>query len=156
MADKPEIPKPRPYVEFTPERQELFFHFLMDGYNASSAARAVGVHPTTAFKFLYRHPELRELVEEAKEAGVDYMEDSMRQKAVDPKGFLPNIAWLKAHRPQKWGDRQGAVLAPIINITINAPSPQELRQIVDAEYKLLPEASEDGDYQYDHDAGDLT
>ncbi len=147
---------PRQSFILTNEDWQHILDRIAEGYSMTGAARSVGASRQAIYDRIERDPDFGKAVRDRVEQGTDTMEDWMLEKARSPQGFLANIASLKARRPQKWGDRQGAALAPVINITINAPSPQKLRQIIDAEYKLLPEASEDGGYSYDHDAGDLT
>lgn len=51
----------------------------------------------------------------------------MRLKAIEPGGFLPNIAWLKAHRRAKWGDQQQITSSATVKIEFSqVPSASEL------------------------------
>lgn len=139
---------------FTPQRRAQVVDLLAQGYNLSSAARAVGIHPRTAYLHQANDPDFARAVAEAREIGIDRMEDAMREKALAPQGFLPNIAWLKAHRREKWGDKLETTSHSTLRIVIGpAPSVGELEA---ADAQFLPNPALLGGQDVRHDAVEAT
>lgn len=139
-------------TKLTPERESELLDLLAQGHNLTMAAAKLGIHRQTAYKHAQDDPDFKLAIQEAREAGVDLVEDWMLDKARAPNGFLANIVWLKAHRPQKWREDRQVGPAPTINIVIQAPSAQEIRDIIDADYRLLSQGSAVQEGQDDADS----
>lgn len=141
------------YTEFTPERKAALLELLAQGHNLTVAAAKVGIHRRTAYLHRDNDPEFAQAISEAREAGIDQVEDWMLEKARSPSGFLANIAWLKAFRRERWGDKLDVTSRTTINIILApAPTVDELKQadegLIAPSYNVLPSASEsmdDGD-----------
>lgn len=130
------------YTEFTPARQAAFLAYLEQGHNLTVAAAKVGVHRQTVYIHTQASPEFAAAVADCREAGIDSVEDLVLEMAHRPQNFLDRISWLKAHRARWRDDRGAAGIAPTINITIVAPSPVDLRDIIEGDYRTLSIDSE--------------
>lgn len=135
--------KGRHQVPFTEERLERVLAALAEGYSITGAALKAGVGRRTVYDHIEKNPVFAAAVKEAMDMGTDRLEDLLLQKAEQPQGFLANIASLKARRPEKWREIHPISTGPSFNIIINAPSPEELRKIVEGDYRLLPDAPEE-------------
>ena len=143
------------YTEFTPQRRALLLEYLASGYNLTGASAKVGIHRRTAYLHCTKDHEYAQAVEEAREAGIDSFEDLIREKAhILPgmPGVVSALAWLKAHRREKWGDKlETTTRVSVQIIMVPAPTAEELRaaddRMLPATYNVLPSPSEAG-----HDA----
>ena len=136
---------PRFYHFLTPDRIQLALDALSQGYSLTGAARQAGVDRSTLYRHLESVPELRQAVADMREQGIDSIEDVALQSArvPDPRHFLDRIAWLKAHRREKWGDKVETTARISVQIIMSPPpTPEELRatddRMLDATYKVLP------------------
>lgn len=133
---------PRASYILTPDDWEKILDAIANGHSLAGAARSVGATRQAVYARINSDPEFGEAIHQMATEGVDIVEDWMLEKAKRPTGFLANVAWLRAHRREKWGeDLPKQVAQPVINITIVAPSPIELRDIINSDYRVLSSAS---------------
>lgn len=90
----------------TPEVKLTFLEVYRQTRNFSEAARVCG------FSRVHFH-HLRSIdsvfdaaVREIQEEVSDRLESVMAINAEKPSGFMDRIAWLRAHRPEKYGDKK--------------------------------------------------
>jgi hypothetical protein len=87
------------------QRRRVFFQTLTHGYSITKAARTAGIAPTSIRRLMKRHEVFRVAVENAREEGVDGLEDGLIQMAQGVRSaasFLPVISALKAKRPNTY------------------------------------------------------
>ena len=84
------------------QRRRVFFQTLAHGYSITRAARTAGIAPTSIRRLMKRHEVFRVAVDNAREEGIDGLEDGlihMAQGVRSAASFLPTISVLKAKRP---------------------------------------------------------
>lgn len=148
-ADRETLPpekKPKRPVLFDAQRQKCFLEGLSQGLSITSAAARASVSRRVVYQHREADPAFAKAWAEAYEAGTDRLEDAMRAKALQPQGFLANIAMLRARRPEKWGERQQQQQQHQegVNITINAPDLEQLAKLLGRERLEIGPGSDQG------------
>lgn len=67
----------------TPEKQALFLALLRQGRTVEGAARNVGIHRSTLYRFRDRNEEFRRAWDEVWEAGIEALEDELRRRGFE-------------------------------------------------------------------------
>lgn len=154
----------KPYAKLTPDRIAIVLQAIEAGYSLSGAARQAGIDPTTLYRHRATDPELERAIEERKPIRLDVFVDAMREKALQPNGFLANAMYLKALDRATWGDHVDVRQQSLLRIEIVAvPSAEEL-MAEDARLAIsapLPggtvrEGALDAEYVSEYDADDST
>ena len=69
-------------MKWTPQRTARFMELVLEnGGNATAALRELGLSKTAFYKRRQEHPKFAELVDEARNQGIDALEDEARRRA---------------------------------------------------------------------------
>jgi len=94
----------------------------------AGAARACEVNPATVYAHARNDPAFRKALDLIREEHTDAVESRVREYAERPSNFMDRMAWLRAHRADKWNPESK------VRITHDRPSVEALYQdIQDAE-----------------------
>ena len=96
---------PSRQIGLNKKKKELFLAELREGWSVTRAARAAGMSRATAYLWREKDAEFARAWDDAKEDGVDRLEDIAKQRAFDGSDTLV-IFLLKANRPDKYRDTQ--------------------------------------------------
>lgn len=64
-------------------RQEMFLEALQERFVVTQAAKAIGIHPITAYRWIREDEEFAERVKEVREQAVDYAETKLLENIKD-------------------------------------------------------------------------
>ena|SRR3990167_6890853 len=93
---------------FTPEMKQRVIGYLRKEFHIGNAAESVGICRRTLDWHLQLDEGFANDVQQVREMECDSLELRVLQEG-KKKSFMDRIAWLRAHRPQKWGDRKSVV-----------------------------------------------
>ena len=110
----------------TNHKKEKFLQAHADGATVHEAARCVGVHPSTPYKWKGRDPEFAEAWVRAREKFVEDLEMEAYKRAIDGNDRLL-IFLLKAYRPDTYGEKGKQERSGSIGVTI-AELAEKVRQ----------------------------
>ena len=87
--------------------------------NLSLACRVNGVAPRVMRWHTVNDPVYSEALNEAREELSDGAEGNIVEHMSRPSNFMDRIAWLRAHRREKWGDRQDVTVNHNVRVVKN-------------------------------------
>lgn len=93
---------------FTIPKKLKVLEYLAKEFHLSNAAKFVGMSRRALEYHLQFDEEFARQVDDIRESETDNLEVRVLQEG-KKKSFMDRIAWLRAHRPQKWGDRKSVV-----------------------------------------------
>lgn len=93
---------------FTIAMKEKVLEYLKQEFHLSNAAKFVGIARRTLELHLQLDEEFARRVDEIRDSECDSLEVRVLEEG-KKKSFMDRIAWLRAHRPEKWGDRKSVV-----------------------------------------------
>lgn len=95
-------------VGFTPAMKLRVLEYLEKDLNIANAAKVVGICRRTLDWHIQLDEEFSRQIEDIRQAECDNIEVRVLQEA-KKKSFMDRMAWLRAHRPEKWGERKNVV-----------------------------------------------
>lgn len=93
---------------FTPEMKQRVIDYLHKEFHLGNAAESVGICRRTLDWHIGLDEEFARAIQEVREIECDNLELRVLQEGKN-KSFMDRIAWLRAHRPEKWGDKKSVV-----------------------------------------------
>lgn len=96
------------YGKLTEEKKAEFLKKLESGISIAGAARTVGVSHSTVYNLINKDKEFKKLVDEAREAGSDRMEDTLLNIGVRDRNVTSLIFLLKGRRPEIYREKYQA------------------------------------------------
>ncbi len=99
------FPNPNGTSGFGPPEKLLFLETYQKTGNLAKAAKLVGVSVRIISSHMAADKAFKAAYDETLEAMVNELEQTMFERAKDPKGTLDRFGWLRAHKPGKYGPK---------------------------------------------------
>lgn len=106
---------------------------LEAGKTEQQISEAIGISTRTLSRWKLAHQDFRLAVKAAKSISDDMVEEALFDSALGGN-VTAMIFWLKNRQPDRWRD----VHRVEHNVRVELPTLQEARQILDADYAVLP------------------
>lgn len=90
---------------FTAQKKAMLLQLFKESGNLGESALAVGTCRETVMQHLKMDPIFKRDFDGVVNECGDVLESVMFQRAKTPNGFMDRIAWLRAHRPDKYNPR---------------------------------------------------
>jgi hypothetical protein len=98
---------PRSVIVFSRERQDAWLKLYLESGNITLACEKIGINRQTFYNTVERDEEFHRAYQNAIDALCDNLEQVMLEsaQALGKQGFMDRIAYLRAHRPDKFSDK---------------------------------------------------
>jgi AcrR family transcriptional regulator len=116
-------------ITFDVDKKRLFLEMYREKPNLRGIARQLGLDGQTIYNHLKSDAEFARQFRDCREAISDRLESRVAEFADKPNHFMDRIAWLRAHRPDKWDPERKVVVQHNVEITKSLAS--EAREFID-------------------------
>src|SRR3982751_780045 len=104
-------------LTFDADKKRLFLEMYREKPNLRGIAREIGIDSQTIYNHLKSDAEFARQFRDCREAISDRLESKVAEYADKPNHFMDRIAWLRAHRPDKWDPERKVVVQHNVEIT---------------------------------------
>ena len=93
-------------LKFTELKKQKYLGLLRKGLRRGKAAEAVGTNRDHIYQYVKKHPDFRNLVEQAEADACEDVEDALYKKCVEDRHFPSIVFWLLNRSQGRWQDRR--------------------------------------------------